>query len=59
MTRDFSLRQANPGLKVSVKHRMAQSGATVRGVPIVAWLGVLIVGRRVFVGALLVVIVEV
>jgi hypothetical protein len=24
MSRDFSLRQANPGLEVSVKHRMAQ-----------------------------------
>ena len=29
MSRDFSLRQANPGLKVSVKHRMAQPGERV------------------------------
>jgi hypothetical protein len=26
MTPDFSLRQADPGLEVSVKHRMAQCG---------------------------------
>jgi hypothetical protein len=30
MTTDFSLRQGNPGIEVSVKHRMAQPAVPVR-----------------------------